>query len=101
MLDLYNKKYDQNTLKNNIYELNLIDILKTQKIDSSFVAKYILNKKYQLLKEETDITPKMVLLYQPHISLKSLKVALFLYDSDDDSVEDFETVSNKEKKIKK
>jgi hypothetical protein len=95
MLDLYNNKYDQNTLKNNIYQLKLIDILKTQKIDVSFASKYILNPKYQLLKEEQTITPKMVLFYQPHISAKSLKVALFLYDSDDDSVEDFETTSKK------
>ena len=98
MLDLYNNKYDQITLKNHIYELNLIDVLKTQKIDASFVAKYILNKKYQLLKEELFITPKMVLFYQQHISSNQLKQAMFLYDSDDDSVEDFETISNKDKK---
>jgi hypothetical protein len=58
-----------------------------------------LNKKYQLLKEELFITPKMVLFYQPHILPIKLKEAMFLYDSDDDSLEDFETISNKEKKI--
>ena len=76
----------------------VLDVLKTQKIDASFVAKYILNKKYQLLKEELFITPKMVLFYQQHISSNQLKQAMFLYDSDDDSVEDFETISNKDKK---
>ena len=95
MLDLYNNKYEYEILKNNIYELNLIDILKTQKIDAVFAIKYILNKKYQLLKEENLITPKIVLFYQPHISVKELKEALICYDSDNDSVEDFETVSNK------
>jgi hypothetical protein len=95
MLDLYNNKYEYEILKNNIYELNLIDILKTQKIDAVFATKYILNKKYQLLKEENLITPKIVLFYQPHISVKELKEALICYDSDSDSLEDFETVSNK------
>jgi hypothetical protein len=95
MLDLYNKKYDRETLKKHIYELKLIDILKTQIIDVSFATKYILNRKYQLLKEEKNITPKIVLHYQPHISQKLLKQSLLLYDSDDDSIEDFETVSNK------
>ena len=40
----------------------------------------------------------MVLFYQQHISSNQLKQAMFLYDSDDDSVEDFETISNKDKK---
>jgi hypothetical protein len=95
MLDLYNKKYDRETLKKHIYEVKLIDILKTQTIDVSFATKYILNRKYQLLKEEINITPKMVLYFQPHISSISLKKSLLLYDSDDDTIEDFETVSNK------
>jgi hypothetical protein len=95
MLSLYNNKYNQQTLKNHIYQLNLIDILKTQKIDAEFACKYILNKKYQLLKEETKITQEMVVFYQPHISIKKLRETFFLYDSDDDSVEDFETASNK------
>ena len=30
MLDLYNNKYDRVTLKQNIYAVKLIDILKTQ-----------------------------------------------------------------------
>ena len=33
MLDLYNNKYDRKTLKDNIYALKLIDILKTQTLD--------------------------------------------------------------------
>lgn len=92
MLDLYNKKYDRLTLKNNIYSLKLIDILKTQKIDVSFAVRYILNKKYQLI-EEDNLTAPDVLHFQSHITYDELQEALINYESDDDSVEDFETVS--------
>jgi hypothetical protein len=96
MLDLYNNKYDRETLKQNIYAVKLIDILKTQKIDVSFVVRYILNENYQLHHEDTIITEELVLFYQPHISKSSLLVELLSYSSDDDSVDDFEFVSNKE-----
>ena len=92
MLDLYNKKYDRLTLKNNIYSLKLIDILKTQKIDVSFAVRYILNKKYQLI-EEDNLTAPDVLHFQSHITYDELQEALINYESDDDSIEDFETVS--------
>ena len=36
MLDLYNNKYNRHDLKENIYAVKLIDILKTQKIDVNF-----------------------------------------------------------------
>ena len=45
MLDLYHNKYDRKTLKDNIYSIKLIDIIKTQKIDVKFAVRYILNKK--------------------------------------------------------
>ena len=45
MLDLYNNKYDRQTLKDNIYAVKLLDILKTQVIDVSFAVRYILNTK--------------------------------------------------------
>lgn len=95
MLDLHNKKYDRKTLKANIYSLNLIDILKTQKIDVTFAVRYILNKKYQI-NDSDNLTAPDVLKFQPHISYERLQKALFDYDSDDDSVDDFETVSNKD-----
>jgi hypothetical protein len=95
MIDLYNNKYDRLFLKNNIYNLKLIDILKTQFIDVTFAVRYILNTKYQLLKEEDGINEWIVLKYQPHITYDELQNALYEYDSDDDSVVDFETVSNK------
>ena len=72
MIDLYNNKYDRETLKQNIYAVKLIDILKTQTIDVLFAVRYILNESYQLHKDDTMITVKDVLFYQPHISKSSL-----------------------------
>lgn len=94
MIDLYNKKYDRQTLKDNIYNVKLIDILKTQTIDISFAVRYILNEKYQI-HEDDNITAPIVLKYQPHISYDELQCALLNYESDDDSVDDFDTVSKK------
>jgi len=94
MLDLYNKKYDRETLKTYIYMLNLVDVIKTQTIDATFAVRYILNKKYQLLEEEENITYSLILKYQTQISKDNLKVAILNYDSEDDSVTDFENVSN-------
>jgi len=94
MLDLYNNKYSLEILKENIYAISLLDILKTQIITAKFAAKYILNKKYQFSKEDSIIAPT-VLLYQPHISYIELQKELLDYESDDDSVCDFETFANK------
>ena len=89
MLDLYKNQYDQETLKKNIYAVSLLDILKTQKIDADFAVKYLLQTKYQLLKEETFITVKIVLHFQPHISEEELNKKLIDYDSDDDDIHFF------------
>ena len=94
MLDLYNKKYDRQTLKDNIYAVKLIDILKTQKIDLTFAVRYILNKKYQIHPDD-NITIPIVLYYQPHITYQELQDQLVIYDSDDDSTDDFETLADK------
>jgi hypothetical protein len=98
MLDLYNNKYDRQTLKEYIYAISLIDVIKTQKIDVTFAVRYILNKKYQIRDEDEIITAPIVLKYQPHIKYEELQKALNDYESDDDSVDDFETVSNREAK---
>ena len=95
MLDLYNKKYDRQTLKEYIYAVSLFDILKTQTIDVTFAVRYILNKKYQIQPEDETITAPVVLRYQTHIKYDELQKALNDYESDDDSVDDFETVSNR------
>jgi hypothetical protein len=94
MLDLYNKQYDRKTLKEHIYEVKLIDIIKTQKIDVTFAVRYILNTKYQLHEDDNIIAP-MIIKYQPHITYEELQNALVNYDSDDDSVEDFDSVASK------
>jgi len=73
------------TLKKYIYAIHLIDILKTQKIDSYFAVKYILNKNYQLTKEEESITIETVLHYQPHISKNELTETYFTHYLEDDS----------------
>jgi hypothetical protein len=95
MLDLYNQQYDRETLKEYIYAVKLMDILKTQKIDVTFAVRYILTAKYQLHEEDQQITAPIVLKYQPHITYNELQKALNDYEPDDDSVEDFEQVSSK------
>jgi hypothetical protein len=95
MLDLYNNKYDRNTLKEHIYASNLIDILKTQILDITFIARYILNDIYQLTEEDMCIDIDTVLKFQPHIQREQLIAALKNYNSDDDSVEDFQLYSEK------
>jgi len=95
MLDLYNKKYDRKTLKANIYAVKLIDILKTQTLDISFIARYILSDLYQLDEEDMKIDIKMVMKFQPHINKEELLKYIEDYNSDDDSLEDFQSYSEK------
>jgi hypothetical protein len=94
MLDLYNNKYDRKILKEHIYEVKLVDILKTQTLDLSFIVRYILSDLYQMHEDDKKITIYTVLKYQKHINKVDLLLALENYNSDDDSIEDFETVSN-------
>lgn len=95
MLDLYNNKYDRNTLKEHIYAVELMDILKTQILDISFIVRYILNDLYQLTDEDKKINIDMVLSFQPHIQREKLQGALKLYNLRDDSIEDFQSYSEK------
>ena len=88
-IDVKIKQYDRETLKKHIYQLNLWDILKTQKIDVTFAVRYILNPNYQLTQSEQSIDIKDVLFFQPHIDKKSLEIEMMLYDSGDDSVSTF------------
>lgn len=91
MLDLYNQKYDRETLKNNIYSVNLVDIVKTQKLDYTFISRYILNKKYQFSSSDKSINIQFVMDWQKHLNIEFLLKELNDYDSDDDSVVDFQT----------
>jgi hypothetical protein len=95
MLDLYNKRYSRETLKKYIYSVRLVDILKSQKLDVTFIARYILNPNYQLNEIDEHINIDTVLMYQTHIDKNKLSEAIANYSSDDDSVEDFESVSKK------
>lgn len=95
MLDLYNNKYDMQTLKENIYAVSLWDILKTQILTKDFCVKYILNKNYQMLEEDEKITVKDVLQLQSHIDKRELLVGIVNYCSEDDSFEDFESFANR------
>ena len=95
MLDLYNKQYDRQTLKDNIYAIDFLDLLKTQKIDAAFAVRYLLNEKYDLDDKYNIITPEIVVRLQPHIKISEIRNEILNYESDDDSVTDFETVSNK------
>ena len=95
MLDLYNKQYSRESLKKYIYSVRLIDILKSQKLDITFIVRYILNPKYQLTEIDEYINFDTVILYQKHIDKNKLIEEFSKYTSDDDSVEDFETVSKK------
>ena len=95
MLDLYNKQYDRQTLKDNIYAIDFFDLLRTQKIDATFAVRYLLNKKYDLDDKYKSITPKLIIKLQPHIKISHLQYEILNYASDDDSVTDFETVSHR------
>lgn len=98
MLDLYNNKYDREILKQNIYAVKLIDIVKTQTLDISFIVCYILSDLYQLTDQDKSIDVDLVLKYQPHIDKQELMKYMLEYDSDEDSIEDFETYSKRQTK---
>ncbi len=80
MLDLYNNKYDRDILEDNIYALKLIDILKTQTLDISFIVRYILSDLYQLHDVDKNINVDIVLKLQPHINKDELLRSLDNYN---------------------
>jgi hypothetical protein len=98
---LYKNQYDYITLKTNIYCVSLLDILKSQRLTSDFCVKYILNKDFQILDEDQNITLDIVKSYQPHIPDDEF-VRSFLEANNKkikykriDSFEDFETYMNR------
>ena len=91
MLDLYNNKYSRAQLKDYIFAVAMIDILKTQDLDCSFCVRYILNENYHFLSEDDNINIDDVVKYQPYISKTQLLLGLANYKRADDSVEDFES----------
>lgn len=73
--DLYKNQYSRNILKDNIYAVSLLDILKTQRLSAEFCVKYILNPDFQLLNEDQKIDTELVMELQPHISRVELVTA--------------------------
>jgi hypothetical protein len=58
--------YEQQLI-DNIYKLDLIQIIKTKKLSYNFVMNYVLNPDYQKDREEEEITLGKVLCNQPHL----------------------------------
>ena len=67
-LDLYSVQYDMETLARNINSLNLLKIVRQQKLTPQFIKDYILNPDYQVTPEEQYIDINFVLQYQTHIT---------------------------------
>ncbi len=99
--DLYKNQYDYVTLKNNIYCVSLLDILKSQKLTADFCVKYILNEEFCILDEDQNITVDIVKKYQQHISDAELANAFKIANDKRlkreriDSFEDFESYMNR------
>ena len=93
MLDLFNKQYDLQTLKEHLYAVSLRDILKSQRLTSDFCVKYLLNPVYQMNSNDEGITVSEIMKYQRHITKGELYTGIINYSPDDDSYEDFESVS--------
>jgi hypothetical protein len=66
--DLYKNQYPRNILKDNIYGVSLMDILKTQILTAEFCVKYILNSDFQISEEDQKIDMELVIELQPHIT---------------------------------
>lgn len=85
------EKEKRDYLKKNIYNFSLLDILKEEKLDYSFVIKYILNKNYQFTEEEENITIEDVLVNQKHLNKNVLEYKICNGYMSDDSVDNFDT----------
>ncbi len=70
--DLDSKQYDMETLIKNINSLNLLKIIRKQKLTLDFIKNYILNDEYQCTPEEQYLDKNFVLQYQPHINPEDL-----------------------------
>jgi hypothetical protein len=70
--DLLTNRYTIDQLKCNIYNVSLVSIVKTQKLDVEFCVDYLLNKDFQLLEEEEQISIQMIMDFQSHIELLDL-----------------------------
>ena len=73
-LDLYKKKYDIQTLEQNINNLSLHTLLNTQILTIEFCVKYLLDddNKYAWREEEKDLLYYDIVSCQPHINIDEL-----------------------------
>ena len=79
-IDLTNQKYPINDLIWNIYDLDFLEVLRTQHLTEEFTVDYILNKDYQLTEIEKRITIKTVLKCQPHLNNDRLNYLIREFD---------------------
>lgn len=77
-IDLYSYKFPINILENNINNLDLLTLTKTQDLTYDFIIKYVLNEEYQITPEEKTIDIYDVVNNQKHIKLEKLKKKLNL-----------------------
>jgi len=92
MIDLNTKQYSLDIIKKHIYEVNLWDIIKKQKINEEFAVKYILNPRYQLTESERCLTVDDILFFQPNLNREKMLLHLKIINfDDDDSVDKFDT----------
>ena len=90
LLDLKNQKYSINDLIWNIYDLDLLEVIKTQQLTEEFTVDYILNKDYQKTEIEKRITIKTVLKCQPHLNSNRLNYLIQDFDKNKRLFPDFE-----------
>ena len=71
--DIDTKQYDMETLIENLDILNLLKVVRKQKLTLDFIKNYILNDKYQITPEEKYIDKHFILMHQKHINPEDLK----------------------------
>lgn len=77
-IDLYSYKFPIDILENNINNLDLLTLIKTQDLTYEFIIKYVLNEEYQITPEEKTIDIYDVVNNQKNINLQELKNKLNL-----------------------
>jgi hypothetical protein len=66
-------KYSQEELERNTMGLRFLTILRTQKVNAQFIAKYILNDDYyEGIEDDYKFTEDNILRWQPHITKEEL-----------------------------
>ncbi len=90
MVDL-KKMQSTETLIANVYALDLVEVLKTQRLDNFFIANYILNKDYQLTREESEISMQDIAIYQKHADFMGILRGVYRSDV---IAPNFEEISN-------